>query len=102
MKKNTRVLYLVNELFSVISWGTCKNKQDSFCKVYINQAWENGKHTSEVGHNAMVWHFGAVTSCLWKHLTEEAPPECKQEGQGGKITRLGGELAAAHTQDGTF
>lgn len=57
------MLFLVNALFSMISGGTCKNKkQDSFYKkVYIDQAWEVGKHTSVVGHNAMLWHFGAVT-----------------------------------------
>lgn len=61
-KEYIYVLFLVNALFSMISWGTCKNKkQDSFYKVYIDQLWEIGKHTSVVGHNAMLWHFGAVT-----------------------------------------
>ena len=48
----------------MVSWDTCENKiQDSFCKGYIDQAWEIGKHTSVVGHKTMMWHFGVVTSC---------------------------------------
>lgn len=52
------ILFLVNALFSMIIWGTW----NSFFNVYIDQAWELGKHTLVVGHNAVLWHFGAVTS----------------------------------------
>lgn len=65
------VLFLVNALFSMMSWGTCKNKkQDSFYKVYIDQAWEIGKHISVVGHKAMLlWCCHSLKAFVWRNTT---------------------------------